>query len=145
LNYLLTVPDPKEEVSMVQSNSSGKSILVVEDEPVIATVCSRTLSAEGFHVEIAVNGMVALEVLNQKEYDLCIIDIRTPSMNGMELYEHLEENHPAMTSRIIFTTGDVLSGNTKVFLENTNRPYLPKPFTPDELRTIVRNALGTKV
>jgi DNA-binding response OmpR family regulator len=130
---------------MVQSSSSGKSILVVEDEPVIAKVCSRTLSTEGLEVDIAVNGMVALGILDQREYDLCIVDIRTPSMNGIELYKHLEEKHPAMTSRIIFTTGDVLSGDTKAFLEKTNRPYLPKPFTPDELRAIVRTALGIKV
>jgi CheY-like chemotaxis protein len=130
---------------MVQPSSSGKSILVVEDEPVIAMVCSRTLSTEGFHVEIAVNGLVALEILSQKEYDLCIADIRTPSMNGMELYEHLEKENPVMASRVIFSTGDVLSGNTKAFLEKTGRPYLPKPFTPDELRAIVRTALGIKV
>jgi len=130
---------------MVQSSSSGKSILVVEDEPVIAMVCSRTLSAEGFHVEIAVNGLVALDILDKKEYDLCIADIRTPSMNGMELYEHLAAEHPVMADRIIFTTGDVLSGNTKAFLEKTNRPYLAKPFTPDELRTIVKTVLGLKV
>jgi len=125
--------------------SSGKSILVVEDEPVIAKVCERTLSTEGFQVEIASNGLAALEILSQKEYDLCLIDIRTPSMNGMELYQHLEEKHSVMANRIIFTTGDVLSGNTKAFLEKTNRPYLPKPFSPDELRAIVRTALGIKV
>ena len=130
---------------MVQSNSSGKTILVVEDEPVIAKVCSRALSTEGFQVEVAENGKVALEILDQKEYDLCLVDIRTPSMSGIELYEHLEEKHPVMTSRIIFTTGDVMSGNIKAFLEKTNRPYLPKPFTPDELRAIVRTSLGTKV
>ena len=143
-NYPLTVPDPKEEATMV-SNSNGKTILVVEDEPIIAQVCSRTLSTEGFQVEIAVNGKVALDVLDKKEYDLCIVDIRTPSMSGIELYEHLENEHPVMAKRVVFSTGDVLSGNTKEFLEKTNRPYLPKPFTPDELRTIVKTALGIKV
>jgi DNA-binding response OmpR family regulator len=127
---------------MGQGNSNRKNILVVEDEPVIAKICARTLSTEGFQVESAVNGKAALDVLNQKEYDLCLIDIRTPMMNGIELYQHLEENYPGMTSRVIFTTGDVLSGNTKAFLEKTNRPYLPKPFTPDELRAIVRRVLG---
>jgi CheY-like chemotaxis protein len=129
---------------MVES-SSGKSILVVEDEPVIAKVCIRTLSAEGFQVDVAVNGKVALDILNARDYDLCITDIRTPSMNGMELYEHLVQNHPVMANRIIFTTGDVMSGNTKEFLEKSKRPYLPKPFTPDELRAIVKAALGAKV
>jgi len=144
-NYPLTVPDPKEEANMVQANSSGKIILVVEDEPVIAQVCSRTLSAEGFQVEIAVNGKAALEILDKKEYDLCLVDIRTPSMSGTELYEHLEKEHPVMAKRVVFSTGDVMSGNTKEFLEKANRPYLSKPFTPDELRTIVRTALGIKV
>jgi len=130
---------------MVQANSNKGSILVVEDEPVIAKVCMRTLSAEGFQVEVAVNGKVALDLLHQKEYDLCLVDIRTPAMNGMEFYGHLEEEHPEMVSRIIFSTGDVLSGNTKAFLEKTNRPYLAKPFTPDELRAIVRTVLGLKV
>jgi DNA-binding response OmpR family regulator len=100
---------------------------------------------EGFEVDIAVNGLVASKMVNEKKYDLCLADIRTPSMNGMELYEHLEKNHPEMTSRIIFSTGDVMSDNTKAFLERTNRPYLPKPFTPDELRAIVKAALGIKV
>jgi CheY-like chemotaxis protein len=138
-------PGPKKEEAKMVSNSGGKTILVVEDEPIIAQVCSRTLSAEGFQVEVAVNGKIALDILDKKEYDLCIVDIRTPSMSGIQLYEHLEKEHPVMAKRIIFSTGDVLSGNTKEFLEKTQRPYLPKPFTPDELRTIVKTALGTTV
>jgi len=130
---------------MVQANINRGSILVVEDEPNIAMVCTRTLSAEGFQVEVAVNGKAALDILSQKEYDLCLADIRTPSMNGMELYEHLEKEHPEMAKRIVFSTGDVLSGNTKAFLEKTGRPYLPKPFTPDELREVVKKTLGLKV
>ena len=127
---------------MGQANINRGRILVVEDEPVIAKVCTRTLSAEGFQVEIVDNGKAALKVLKEKEFDLCLIDIRTPEMNGTELYHHLEEKYPEMTSRIIFTTGDVLNANIKAFLEKANRPYLTKPFTPDELRAVVRTALG---
>ena len=127
---------------MGQVNINRERILVVEDEPVIAKVCTRTLVAEGFQVEIVDNGKAALKVLKEKEFDLCLIDIRTPEMNGTELYHRLEEQHSEMTSRIIFTTGDVLNANTRAFLEKANRPYLTKPFTPDELRTVVRTALG---
>jgi CheY-like chemotaxis protein len=123
---------------MGQANISRKNILVVEDEPVIAKVCARTLSAEGFQVEIVDNGKAALEVLKEKEFDLCLIDIRTPQMNGTELYHHLKEKYPEMVNKVIFTTGDVLSAYIKAFLEKANRPYLTKPFTPDELRAIVR-------
>jgi len=80
-------------------------------------------------------------MIEEKQYDLCLFDIRTPRMSGEELYQWLQEKHPRLASRVIFTTGDVMSGDTKDFLEQTARPFLPKPFTPDELKTIVRETL----
>ena len=56
---------------------------MVEDEPSIAKVCERILTAEGFQVDIAVNGEIALDMWREKDYDLCISDIRTPRMNGV--------------------------------------------------------------
>jgi len=127
---------------MEQDNIRGKNILIVEDEPVIAKVCTMTLSTEGFQVEIVDNGRAALKVLKEKEFALCIIDVRTPEMNGTELYQQLKDKHPEMVNKIIFTTGDVLDVNIKAFLEKANKPYLAKPFTPDELRAVVRAVLG---
>jgi len=117
---------------------SAKRILIVEDEPAISEVCQRVLTDEGFEVEIAVNGKVAQDMLEDKQYDLCLFDIRTPEMNGKELYQWLKEKHPQLTSGVIFTTGDMISGDTQSFLEESARPFLPKPFTPDELNVIVR-------
>jgi DNA-binding response OmpR family regulator len=127
---------------MKQGNGISKRILVVEDEPGISRVCAQTLGAEGFLVDTASNGKVALDMVREKKYGLCFIDIRTPEMNGIELYQQLEEEHPEAVNKVIFTTGDVLNGNIQAFLEKANRPFLPKPFTPDELRTIVRTVLG---
>ena len=125
---------------MEQIKGNGKSILVVEDEPNIARVCMRTLTAEGFQVDVAVNGEVALGMWREKDYDLCISDIRTPRMSGIELYRQLEIERPEAVKKFIFTTGDVLSNNIKTFLEETGRPYLPKPFSPENLRAIVQTA-----
>lgn len=116
----------------------ARRILVVEDEPVISQVCLRVLTGEGFEVDIAVNGEVAQGMLAEKQYDLCLIDIRTPAMNGEELYQWLKEKHPQLAGGVVFTTGDVTAVSTQSFLEQTGRPYLPKPFTPDELRAIMR-------
>ncbi len=118
-----------------------RRILVVEDEPVISRVCVQTLAGEGFKVDIAVNGSVAEGMLGQGDYDLVLIDIRTPVMNGKQLYQTIVEKHPELVSRVIFTTGDVLGGDTESFLEESGRLFLPKPFTPDELKTVVREAL----
>jgi DNA-binding response OmpR family regulator len=62
-------------------------------------------------------------------------------MNGTQLYQYVNEKRPELANRVIFTTGDVVGGDTRSFLEQTGRPFLPKPFTPDELKTIVRETL----
>jgi len=126
---------------MKNSSASVKKILVVEDEPAISQVCLRALTSEGFEVDIAVNGASAQNMLVEKDYDLCLIDIRTPVMNGKQLYQCIQEKHPKLIDRVIFTTGDVVGGDTQSFLELVGRPFLPKPFAPDELKTIVRETL----
>jgi len=126
---------------MKRSEKDKKVILVVEDEPAIAQVCLRTLAADGFEVDVAVNGAIAQDMLAEKEYDLCLIDIRTPIMNGKELYEHIVKEFSESANKVIFTTGAVLDDRLVSMLKETKRPYLPKPFTPDELRAIVQKVL----
>ena len=118
-----------------------KRILVVEDEPAIGEICQRSLTILGFAVAIANNGRVAQARLSKRDYALILIDIMTPVMNGRELYHHIKETYPNLAERVIFTTGDVLGGDTQRFLEQAHRPFLPKPFTPDELKAIVRETL----
>jgi len=74
----------------------AKRILIVEDEPAISDVCRRVLTGEEFEVDIAVNGKVAQDMLEERQYDLCLLDIRTPTMNGIELYQWLKEKHPQL-------------------------------------------------
>ena len=126
---------------MENSGADVKRILVVEDEPVICEVCIRALSSEGFKVDIAANGELAEANLQESRYDLILIDIRTPVISGKELYQWIKEKYPEMVSRVIFTTGDVMEGGIRYFLEQSGQPFLPKPFTPDELRIIVIETL----
>lgn len=118
-----------------------RRILVVEDEVGITRVCLRTLVPQGYEVEVATNGSIAEGMLRNTEYDLILVDIRTPVMNGMQLYEYITDNHPKLMKRVIFTTGDVISGDTQYFLEKSGQPVLAKPFTPEELSNIVRESL----
>lgn len=129
---------------MKQINDSVKRALVVEDEPGIAKVCMRILAGKGFQVDIAANGIIALDMWHKVNYDLCLSDIRTPEMNGIELYQRLANENPEIVSKFIFTTGDVLSSNIKKFLDETKRLYLTKPFTPDELRTLIETVTATE-
>ncbi|MFH1031950.1 MAG: response regulator [Chloroflexota bacterium] len=115
--------------------------MIVEDEPAISDVCRRVLEKENFKVDVAANGLIARQMLAEEQYDLLLFDLKTPTMNGKELYQWIKEQHPEIANRVIFTTGDIAGGDTQTFLEQTGRPFLPKPFTPDELKAIILKAL----
>jgi len=126
---------------MKNSSAGVKRILVVEDEPAISQVCLKVLTSEGLEVDIAVNGEVAQDMIKKQQYDLCLVDIRIPVMNGKQLYQRIQQKHPRLINGVIFTTGDLIAGDTQSFLQQAGRPLLPKPFTSGELRTIVRGTL----
>ncbi len=123
-------------------NFSGgvKRILVVEDEPAICDLCRRVLTGEGFEVDIAINGKIAQDMIEEKQYNLILCDIKMPAMSGKELYQWLQEKHQKLTKGFIFTTGSVIGKDTTTFIEQSGRPFLPKPFTTDELKAIIREA-----
>ena len=119
---------------MKKSGDTVKSILIVEDEKPISDLCRRVLGSQGIEVGIADNGKAAQDMIKKERlFDLLLIDIRLPEMNGMELYDWLKEKHPLMANRVIFTTGSVLGQDTLNFLTKSGRPFLLKPFTADEL------------
>ena len=125
------------------SNSSGVKgkILSVEDEPSIRQVCHRALTSQGYQVDFAQNGVAAESMLMKGDYDLLLVDIKTPVMDGKQLYRYIKKRYPELADRVIFTTGDVASDDTQSFLEWAARPFLLKPFSPDELRALVRENL----
>ncbi|MBN1862215.1 MAG: response regulator [Dehalococcoidales bacterium] len=127
---------------MMKSNAGVKRILVVEDEPTVNEVCRKVLTRDGFEVDTAVNGEVAQRMLREGDYDLILMDIKMPGMDGREFFGILKARYPKLAGRVIFATGDVIGGDTKEFLDQSGRPVLTKPFTPDELKAIVRAALG---
>lgn len=115
--------------------------MIVEDEPLIGNMCQRILTREGFEVDIAVNGRLAQDMVEERQYHICLIDIRTPKMNGTELYQWLQKKYPRVANQVVFTTGSVLDEKTMTFIEQSGRPFLPKPFTPEELIAVVEEAL----
>jgi len=131
------------EADMLKGNGHGKRGLVVEDEPSIARMCTRALGVEGLEVDVAIDGKAAQARLAQDgdKYDLCLIDIRTPGMNGIELYQYLKKTGSRVVNRVIFTTGDTINEEIKAFLGKTGQPFLPKPFTLEELRSVIKKTL----
>ena len=126
---------------MLDAASSKKKILVVEDEEVICQICRTVLEKEGFAVDIASDCRAAQKMINRYRYDLCLIDILIPEMSGRQLYQWLLKKHPRLSNKAVFCTGVAVEGNIKKFLEKSGCPVLLKPFSPDELISIIQEAL----
>jgi two-component system, NtrC family, sensor kinase len=112
-------------------------VLVVDDEPHILHYMHATLDAWGHVPVVARNGREGLELADREAFDLVISDLRMPELSGREFYEELARRHPALAARLIFSTGDTVRGDTLAFLESLDRPYLHKPFSLAELRTLL--------
>ena len=121
--------------------NSAKKILIVDDEPSIGEVCWEILTYEGFYVELASNGKVARKMVEVATYDVILLDIRMPEENGKDFFRWFSEEHPQLEKTIAFTSGDTMSGETRIEMGSTTRPFLPKPFTPDELKAFVQSVL----
>jgi CheY-like chemotaxis protein len=112
---------------------SGKRILVVDDEPPLASLIAEILSAEGHHVDTASNGLAALARVEQTEYDLILSDLRMPELDGPGFYRELERRRPDLLTRIAFVSGSAHTANMEHFLEKTGVPILYKPFRMEQL------------
>ena len=77
-------------------------------------------------------------MLERGGYDLILSDTKMPALDGERFYGELVNRFPALRNRIIFLTGDVMSREKRGFLDATGAPSLFKPFTPEEVRRLVR-------
>jgi two-component system NtrC family sensor kinase len=112
-------------------------VLVVDDEPHILHYMHATLDAWGHVPVVARHGREALELTDREQFDLIISDLRMPELSGREFYEELARRQPGLATRVVFSTGDTVRGDTLAFLENLDRPYLHKPFSLAELRALL--------
>ena len=118
-------------------SASRLSVLVVDDEPHILHYMRATLETWGHAVAVAADGSEALELANAQHFDLIISDLRMPRLGGREFYHELEASHPHVARRLVFSTGDTVRGDTLEFLEELGRPFLHKPFSLAELRSLL--------
>jgi two-component system, NtrC family, sensor kinase len=120
-----------------------RNILVVDDELAIIDILYQVLRMDGHRVDTALNGTVALRKIEKEEYDVIISDLKMPGMGGRELYEKVRQMNLDLSRRMIFSTGDTMSVDTREFLEKSGNSYLQKPFDTDTIRRLVRSVLVT--
>jgi two-component system NtrC family sensor kinase len=129
--YLETAEHPIPEAM------AALRVLVIDDEPHILHYMRATLESWGHQVEVAPDGRVGLDSALGREFDVIITDLRMPTLGGREFSAELVRQAPHLKSRLVFSTGDAVRGDTLVFLEQQGRPCLHKPFSLAELRAVL--------
>ena len=119
-------------------NEEAEYILIVDDEQSITDFVSYSLMKEGFRVDVASNGEEAFGMANQHHYDLFILDIMLPGMDGYELCRRLRAR---TNSPVLFLSARDTELDKVVGLESGGDDYLSKPFGVRELIARVRALL----
>ena len=117
-----------------------KRILLVDDKRAVCAVAKKMLSTKTFKAEVASTQAQAMGMLEQKDYDLCLIDIRAPGMSGMELYHQLKKEQPGLAVKIMLTEGDTSESSANRRFGKIRRPFLTRPFTAHQLRLVIEAA-----
>ncbi len=117
-------------------------ILVVDDEPLMAQPLVDMLAAEGYEIDVAVNGQRALEKIKHQTYDLILSDLRMPELDGVGLCQDLERRRPDLLQRMIFITGAIEHPDYQSFLAQTPVPVLAKPFSLSALHALTCQVLS---
>ena len=114
-------------------------ILVVDDEEIVLRSCLRILSGDEFQVETVQDGRQALQKVEENLYDVMILDIMMPNVDGLEVLRRVKETHPNVD--IIMVTGLAQIDTAVKAMKLGAFDYIAKPFEPDELKLVVQRAL----
>jgi DNA-binding NtrC family response regulator len=114
-------------------------ILVVDDEEVVCRSCERILGDAGHKVDSLQDSTEALKKIENTAYDVVILDIMMPKVNGLDILQSLKEEHPDID--VIMVTGLSQIETAVLSMKLGAFDYLSKPFDPDELTIIVDRAL----
>lgn len=117
-------------------------ILIVDDEQIVRESLGSWFREEGFTVDIAQSGKEALEKLTAGTWDIFLLDIKMPGMDGLELQRKIKEIHP--DSSIIIMTAYASVETAVEAMKQGAYDYITKPFDPENLQLLVRNAVERK-
>ena len=115
------------------------TVLIVDDEEAIRDSCRQVLSKSGYECHIAIDGIEGLHLANQVDPDVILLDLMMPGIDGMEVLDQVLKTRPDAVCIVI--TGYATIESAVDAMKRGAFDFLPKPFTPEELRLIVARGL----
>lgn len=134
--------NPSTETRAETPAAASFAVLVVDDEPEIAAMLGRLLNRLGHSVDVALDGHAALARIEGRHYDVIISDIRMPGLDGPSLWRRIAVDQPRLARRVLFITGDTLSGPASAFLAESGAPCVEKPFRPAQIQAAIESLLA---
>jgi len=121
---------------------SKARILIVDDELIVRKSLASWFQEEGYSVDVAESGKQTLEKLVENDWDIFLLDIKMPGMDGLELQRKIKEIHP--NASVIIMTAYASVETAVEAMKQGAYDYIVKPFEPDDLEHMVRNATERK-
>jgi signal transduction histidine kinase/FixJ family two-component response regulator len=135
---------PQKEIEQTDTNIlSGKKILVADDNEMNRLVVSTMLQYHGVEITEAVNGVEALEKLNEKNYDIVLMDVQMPVMDGFKATKLIRKTISTELP-VIALTAYAIKGDDRKCIDAGMNDYLSKPFEENQLLRIMAHWLDKK-
>jgi len=115
-------------------------ILLAEDNPVNVKLATRLLERMGYGADIANDGREAIDALERADYDLVLMDVQMPGLDGLDATRAIRTRWPDRPVRIVAMTANAMEGDRETCLAAGMDDYLSKPIRPDELARALAEA-----
>lgn len=139
-----TLNKPQTYEKSVETNvisSASHRVLLVEDKLVNQELACRMLARLGVSVDVASNGSAALEALTEKHYDLVLMDIKMPVMDGLETTRRIRGEGQWQTLPIIAITANALLDEVQLCLQAGMNDHVAKPIRINDLKALLEKWL----
>jgi len=120
----------------------SKRILIVDDDELVLMALDELLKPEGYEVHTVLSGTEALKKLDQNTYDLLVLDIIMPEMDGLQLCRTIRKKEAYRDTPIVFLTAKNREEDKTAGLEAGANLFVSKPISPDKLLEIISDTIG---
>lgn len=122
--------------------TNRQRILIIDDEDAMRDSCSQVLTREGFAVATAEDGRIGLDLLAKNRFHAVLLDLKLPGLDGMQVLSRIKQATPE--TPVIIITGFATIESAVHTIKKGAFDYLAKPFSPEELRVIIRKAIDSR-
>jgi CheY-like chemotaxis protein len=112
-------------------------ILLAEDNPVNRKLALRLLAQLSYEAAVATDGLEAIAAVERNEYDLVLMDVQMPELDGLEATRRIRARWPGRDLRIVAMTANAMAGDREACLEAGMDDYMSKPIRPSELKAVL--------